>query len=178
MLCCFGKVQFRPRLVLRIVKGTLQLPPPLCSATERASAQASFFLKGIYVNPYSQTPERSVQCRCSAAHKRGGKSQRSHRFPSTPPELGRWRSASDRPPVCLLHLPPPHLASVQPASQRQVKRSGRTQPRPPRPTREGGVFALRRPRLASRCELLRHLLRRRRFCKQGYLPFSPPGVSL
>jgi hypothetical protein len=60
--------------------------------------------------------------------------------------------------ACLLHLPPPHLASVQPASQRQVKRSGRTQPRPTRPTREGGVFALQRPRLASRCELLRHLL--------------------
>lgn len=106
-----------------------------------------------------------MQVQCSAQDKRGGKSQRSHRFPSaasTPPQLGRWRSASGRPPVCLLacficlrRTSPP---SSQPASQRQVKRSCRTQPRPPRPTREGGVFALQRPRLASRCELLRHLL--------------------
>lgn len=114
------KVQFRPRLVLQIVKGTLQLPPPLCSATERASAQASFFLKGIYVNPHSQTPECSVQCRCSAAHKTRGEGKAKEATASLPHHLssaGGGLLPTVRRFACLLASSASAAPRLRPASQ-------------------------------------------------------------
>lgn len=158
------------------------------TATERASAQASFFLKGIYVNPYSQTPERSVQCRCSAAHKTRGEGKAKEATASLPRLPHHLSSAGGgllptvRRFACLLASSASAAPRLRPASQpASAKSSDPAAPSldlPGRPVRAVCLpfNGLASPRGVSSSDTC--FSRRRRFCKQGYLPFSPPRVSL